>query len=118
LDALSFREIDPNCGFVALTGASKTRQVQAYIKENKGAFTDKHILMAMDEDKADWKAAQKLVDTMRKEGLEENITMIRYSEGFKDVNEILKGNRTQYEKRYLQDTNQLQRAKQMQHELS
>src|SRR5699024_372130 len=49
LDALSFREIDPNCGFVALTGASKTRQVQAYIKKNKGAFTDKHILMRSEE---------------------------------------------------------------------
>ncbi|GGJ75282.1 toprim domain-containing protein [Virgibacillus salexigens] len=118
LDALSFREIDPNCGFVALTGASKTRQVQAYIKENKGAFTDKHILMAMDDDKAGWKAAQKLVDTLRKEGLEENITMFRYSDGFKDANEFLQGNRTQFEKRYLQDTNHLQQAKQIQHEMS
>lgn len=118
LDALSFREIDPNCGFVALTGASKTRQLQACIKENKGAFTDKHILMAMDDDKAGWKATQKLVATLRTEGLDENISLFRYSDGFIDANEFLQGNRTQFTKRYLQDTKQLQRTKQMHHEMS
>src|SRR5699024_9354907 len=45
LDALSFREVDKKCGYIALTGASKTRQVQAYIKENKDVFTNKHILL-------------------------------------------------------------------------
>lgn len=118
LDALSFREIDPNCGFVALTGASKTRQVQAYIKENKGAFTDKHILIAMDDDKAGWKATLKLVATLRTEGLDENISLFRYSDGFKDANEFLQGNRTEFEKIYLQDTKQWQWAKQIQHEMS
>ncbi|WP_256860430.1 toprim domain-containing protein [Paraliobacillus ryukyuensis] len=118
LDALSFREIDPNCGFVALTGASKTRQLQACIKENKGAFTDKHILMAMDDDKAGWKATQKLVATLRTEGLDENISLFRYSDGFIDANEFLQGNRMQFTKRYLQDTKQLQRTKQMHHEMS
>src|SRR5699024_10212674 len=39
-DALSFREIDESCGFVALTGAAKTRQVDAYIRKNKEIFKD------------------------------------------------------------------------------
>jgi len=117
LDALSFREIDPSCGFIALTGASKTRQVQAFIRKNKDAFTDKHILMAMDDDKAGWKATQKLVATLRTEGLDKNITLFRYGDGFKDANEFLQGNRTQFVKRYLQDTNQLQRTKQPENEM-
>src|SRR5699024_1993136 len=117
LDALSFREIDPNCGFVALTGDSKTRQVQAYIKENKGAFTDKHILMAMDDDKAGWNATQKLVATLRTEDLDKNITLFSYEDGIKDTNEFLQDNRTQFVKRYLQDTNQLQRTKQPENEM-
>src|SRR5690625_5827709 len=37
-DALSFREIDKKCGFIALTGAAKTRQVDAYIRRNKERF--------------------------------------------------------------------------------
>src|SRR5699024_1309645 len=40
IDALSFREIDENCGFVALTGAAKTRQVDTYIRKNKNIFKE------------------------------------------------------------------------------
>jgi len=117
LDALSFREVDPHCGFIALTGASKTGQVQAYIRKNKDAFTNKHILVAMDDDKAGWKATQKLVETLEKERVGENISLFRYSDGYKDANEFLQGNRAQFTKSYLQDTNQLQRIKQMQNEM-
>lgn len=117
LDALSFREVDPHCGFIALTGASKTRQVQAYIRKNKDAFTDKHILMAMDDDKAGWKATRRLVETLEKERVGENISLFSYGAGYKDANEFLQGNRTLFTKRYLQDTNQLQQTKQIQNEM-
>src|SRR5699024_1106039 len=93
LDALSFREVDENCGFIALTGASKTRQVQAYIRENKNVFADKNILIAMDDDKAGWKATRKLVETLRTEGLDEGVSLFRYSDSYKDANEFLQGNR-------------------------
>ncbi|OZU88647.1 hypothetical protein CIL03_10170 [Virgibacillus indicus] len=117
LDALSFREVDEHCGFIALTGASKTRQVEAYIRENKDAFTDKHILVAMDNDKAGWKATRKLVDTLETEGLDENVSLFSYSDGYKDANEFLQGNRAQFSKSYLQDTNQLQQTKQIENEI-
>ncbi|WP_078060052.1 toprim domain-containing protein [Gracilibacillus timonensis] len=118
LDALSFREVDEHCGFIALTGASKTRQVQAYIRENKDTFTDKHILVAMDDDKAGWKATRKLVFALEKEGLGENVSLFRYSDGYQDANEFLQGNREQFTKRYLQDTNQLEQTKQNVNEIS
>jgi len=117
LDALSFREVDPHCGFIALTGASKTMQVQEYIRKNKDAFTDKHILVAMDDDKAGWKATRKLVETLEKENVGENISLFRYGDGYKDANDFLQGNRTLFTKRYLQDTNQLQQTKLMQNEM-
>ncbi|MDY0407216.1 toprim domain-containing protein [Virgibacillus sp. 179-BFC.A HS] len=117
LDALSFREVDAHCGFIALTGASKTRQVQAYICENNDVFTNKHILVAMDDDKAGWKATKKLVNTLRTEGLGENVSLFRYSDGYKDANEFLQGNRARFTKRYLQDTNQLQQTKRIQNEM-
>src|SRR5699024_1479565 len=59
LDALSFREIDESCGFVALTGAAKTRQVDSYIRKNKDIFNDKQLCIAMDDDQAGWEATQK-----------------------------------------------------------
>lgn len=117
LDALSFREVDENCGFIALTGSSKVRQVQAFIRENKKLFADKHILIAMDDDKAGWRATRKLVDTLRVEGLDENVLLFRYSDGYKDANEFLQGNRVRFTQRYLQDTNQLQRTKQIKNEI-
>lgn len=117
LDALSFREVDENCGFIALTGASKTRQVQAYIRENKNVFADKNILIAMDDDKAGWKATRKLVETLRTEGLDEGVSLFRYSDSYKDANEFLQGNRVQFTKKYFQDTNQLQRTKQIKSEM-
>lgn len=117
LDALSFREVDGNCGYIALTGASKTRQVQAYIHENKNLFTDKHILIAMDDDKAGWRATRKLVDTLRTEGIVENVSLFRYRDGYKDTNEFLQGNRAGFEKSYLKNTNQLQQIKQFKNEI-
>jgi len=118
LDALSFREVDEECGYIALTGASKTRQVQAYIRENKETFTNKHILLAMDDDKAGWKATQKLVYTMKAEGLGDYISVFNYRDDYKDAYEFLQGNRKQFTKRYLQATNQLQQTKELQNEMS
>src|SRR5699024_11772380 len=58
LDALSFREIDESCGFVALTGAAKTRQVDAYIRKNKHSSKDKQLWMEVDDDKAGRESTQ------------------------------------------------------------
>lgn len=117
LDALSFREVDENCGFIALTGASKTRQLQAYIRENKNIFTDKHILIAMDDDKAGWKATRKLVDRLKTAGIDENVSLFRYRNGYKDANEFLQVNREGFKKMYLQDTNQFQKKKKLNNEI-
>src|SRR5699024_7740303 len=117
LDAISFRDVDPHCGFIALTAASTTRKAQAHIRKNKNAFMDKHILVAMDDDKAGWKATQKLVETLEKERVGENISLFRYGAGYKDANEFLQDNRTLFAKRYLQDTNQLQQTKHIQNDM-
>ncbi|MGJ9459944.1 toprim domain-containing protein [Oceanobacillus sp. CF4.6] len=117
LDALSFREVDEKCGFIALTGASKTRQVQEFIRENKNLFADKHILIAMDDDKAGFRATRKLVNTLETKGLGENASLFLYSDGYKDANEFLQGNRVKFEKSYLQNKNQLQPTKQIKNEI-
>src|SRR5699024_4911939 len=67
LDALSFREVDPQCGIIALTGAYKTRPVQASIRKSKNACRDRRSRVAMDDDKAGWKATPMLVETLEKE---------------------------------------------------
>src|SRR5699024_7812255 len=117
LDALFFREDDLHCGCITITDESKTSKVQEYICKNKNAFMDKHILVAMDDDKAGWKATQKLGETLEKERVGENISLFRYGAGYKDANEFLQDNRTLFAKRYLQDTNQLQQTKHIQNDM-
>src|SRR5690625_1286360 len=111
LDALSFREIDESCGFVALTGAAKTRQVDSYINKNKDIFKDKQLWMAMDDDKAGWEATRKLTNTLKAQQLGENISIFRYVATCKDPNEFLQANRKQFENRYKENMKQLESVK-------
>jgi len=111
LDVLSFREIDKNCGFVALTGAAKTRQVDIYIRKNKNIFKDKQLWMAMDDDKAGWDATRKLISTLSTQQLGEDVSIFRYGAACKDPNEFLQANRKQFENRYKGKEPQLESAK-------
>src|SRR5699024_11060995 len=111
LDALSFREIDEGCGFVALTGAAKTRQVDTYIRKNKNIFKDKQLWMAMDDDKAGWDATGKLTNTLKTQQLGEDISILRYGAACKDPNEFLQANRKQFKNRYKENMKQLESVK-------
>lgn len=111
LDALSFREIDESCGFVALTGAAKTRQVDAYIRKNKNVFKDKQLWMAMDDDKAGWDATRKLISTLNNQQLGGDVSIFRYGAACKDPNEFLQANRKQFENRYKENMKQLESVK-------
>ncbi|WP_253286747.1 toprim domain-containing protein [Virgibacillus sp. MSJ-26] len=111
LDALSFREIDKNCGFVALTGAAKTRQVDSYINKNKHIFKDKQLCIAMDDDKAGREATRKLTNILKKQQLEEGTSIFRYDAACKDPNEFLQTNRKQFKNRYKENMKQLESVK-------
>jgi len=113
LDALSFREIDDNCGFVALTGAAKTRQVDNYIRKNKDIFKGKQLCMAMDDDQAGRDAAHKLTNTLKKQQLDGNIATFRYDASCKDPNEFLQMDRKQFERRYKRKVQQLEPIKEI-----
>lgn len=111
IDALSFREVDKACGFIALTGASKTRKVADYIQNNRDIFENKQLLLAMDDDPAGWKATQKLVEVLDNTGLRANYDLLNYDLAHKDGNEFLQGNRALFKERYLHKTNQLSKEK-------
>src|SRR5699024_9073366 len=100
LDALSFREIDESCGFVALTGAAKTRQVDAYIRKNKNVFKDKQLWMAMDYYKAYLDATRQLISTLTNQQIRGNCCIFRYGAAYKHPKEFLQATRKQFEKRY------------------
>jgi len=110
-DALSFREIDKKCGFIALTGAAKTRQVDAYIRRNKEIFKDKQLCIAMDDDEAGLSATSKLANTLKTQQLEENVSIFRYSADCKDPNEFLQENRKQFKNRYKEHVKKLESVK-------
>ncbi|WP_237049351.1 toprim domain-containing protein [Lentibacillus amyloliquefaciens] len=119
LDALSFREIDENVGIMALTGATKTRQVKEYLAEHKDQFADKHLLIAMDDDQAGWKATRDIVNTIEEEGIGENWSVFDYTSETKDANENLQQNRKAFTKTYNQmaaRTKQHERVMAIEHE--
>ncbi|TRM11424.1 toprim domain-containing protein [Lentibacillus cibarius] len=119
LDALSFREIDENVGIMALTGATKTRQVKDYLAEHKEQFADKQLLIAMDDDQAGWKATQDLVNTIEEAGIGRDWSTFAYSPGTKDANENLQQNRKAFTKAYEQmatRTKQHERVMAVEHE--
>ena len=113
LDALSFREIDVSCGFVALTGAAKTKQVDTFIRQNKSLFKDKQLCVAMDDDKAGRDAARRLTSTLKTQQLDKNVSIFRYGSACKDPNEFLQANRKQFENRYKGPSKQLEPLKEV-----
>ena len=90
-DGLSFKEIDPAIGVVALTGSSKTRGLKEYINQNRGLFQNKNIILAMDNDKAGWKANQDLMTTLNDCRI--NYEFFQYPEHVNDPNEFLQHDR-------------------------
>ncbi|WP_245545001.1 toprim domain-containing protein [Lentibacillus jeotgali] len=119
LDALSFREIDENVGIIALTGATKTRQVKDYLAKHKEQFADKHLLIAMDDDQAGWKATRDIVNTIEEDGVGENWSVFDYTSETKDANENLQQNRKAFTKTYNQmaaRTKQHERVMAIEHE--
>src|SRR5699024_3257170 len=89
LDALSFCEVDENVGIIALTGATKTRQVKDYMAEHREQFDDKQLLFAMDDDQAGWKATRDIVNTIEENDIGEKWAVFEYTSGTKDANENL-----------------------------
>jgi len=119
LDALSFREIDENVGIMALTGATKTRQVKEYMAEHKEQFADKQLLIAMDDDQAGWKATRDIVNTIEEEDVGNNWAVFEYTSETKDANENLQQNRKAFTKTYNQmaaRTKQHERVRTIEHE--
>ncbi|ALX47641.1 toprim domain-containing protein [Lentibacillus amyloliquefaciens] len=119
LDALSFREVDENVGIMALTGATKTRQVKEYLAEHKEQFVDKKLLIAMDDDQAGWKATRDIVNTIEGDGVGDNWAVFDYTSGTKDANENLQQSRKAFTKTYNQmaaHTKQHERVMAIEHE--
>ncbi|TFJ93118.1 toprim domain-containing protein [Lentibacillus salicampi] len=119
LDALSFREIDENVGIIALTGATKTRQVKDFLAKHKEQFSDKQLLIAMDDDQAGWKATRDIVNTIEEAGIGRDWLTFAYSPGTKDANENLQQNRKAFTKTYNQmaaHTKQHERVMAIEHE--
>lgn len=114
LDALSFREVDENVGFIALTGASKTRKIKEHIQDNTKQWHDKHVIVAMDDDKAGWKATRDMVGVLDQEGIDWSV--FDYTGDCKDANENLQQHRKDFEKAYYQLSTHI-RAKEINAEL-
>ncbi len=101
LDGLSFREIDPSVGFIALTGSAKTRNIKDFISRKKRLFQDKDIVLAMDDDVAGWRANAEIMTA-----LEENdifhYQIFLYPNGITDSNELLNENRVGFKEKFHQ----------------
>ncbi|WP_234447156.1 toprim domain-containing protein [Virgibacillus salexigens] len=102
LDALSFREIDENVGIMALTDATKTRQIKNHLAEHSERYAEKHFLIAMDDDQAGWKATRDIVNKMEKDDIGKSWTVFNYTSQTKDANENLQENRKAFEETYSQ----------------
>ncbi len=101
LDGLSFREMDANVGFIALTGASKTRKVMDYLEKYKEALRDTFFLLAMDDDEAGWEANQKVAGILENARVGRDWNVFSYHEGIKDPNEFLQADRERFKKQYI-----------------
>jgi len=99
-DGLSFREIDPEVGFIALTGSQKTRQVEEYLKMNRDKLSDKNILVAMDNDKAGLDAQDKLVDVIGNHGIGKDWALFDYPVCISDPNEFLRLSKDEFLRSY------------------
>lgn len=90
-DSLSFREVDKNIGFIALTGSNRTKKVSQYLLENEDVIRNKSILLALDNDVAGERAKNKIssvLDLMNKE-----YQTFLYPNDVKDANAFLNLNK-------------------------
>lgn len=110
LDSLSFREVDANVGIIGLTGAAKTRLLCKFISENKEIFQGKKIVLALDNDEAGRKAAEKIVDALKK--INVRYQLFSYPENIKDPNDYLNKDRQSFEKAYKNTLRKMQRRNQ------
>lgn len=99
-DGLSFREVDPDVGFIALTGSQKLRQVEKYLKENRSLLADKHIILAMDNDKAGMIAEEKLRNIIEKNRLGRDLSSFELPKDISDPNDYLRFNKEAFQKDY------------------
>lgn len=87
LDALSFKEIDKDIGFIALTGSNKTRNVKKFIDANKELLKNKQVILAPDDDLAGWKVNVDLIPVLEKHEIDYRIFPFPRTIG--DANEYL-----------------------------
>lgn len=99
LDALSFREIDPEVGIIGLTSSNRTKQVREYLIENKERLKTKGFICALDKDKAGKKAYIEIKEVLSQEGYR-SINTPSYPLGVKDPNEYLLFNREEFREVY------------------
>lgn len=98
LDGMSFKEIDRDIGIMALTGSAKTRGLSEYIRQNKHLFANKEIILAMDDDKAGWKANQNLMLALEESNMDYQFFL--FPNEINDPNDLLRFDRERFEKEY------------------
>lgn len=104
IDAMSFKEIDPKVGIIALTGSTKLRKVSQYIKNNKYMFSGRDVMLAMDDDLAGHKASKQIEQVLRKNKVVKNLSTFDYGDTeCKDPNELLQTNKSLFKRNYKND---------------
>ncbi|TWL14640.1 toprim domain-containing protein [Bacillus licheniformis] len=96
LDALSFKEIDSNIGFIGLTGSNKLSKALRFICENKDLLQQKTFLLAGDNDRAGKEMNKKINSELDK--LKIRHTFFEYQGEANDPNEFLNKDRSEFEK--------------------
>lgn len=117
-DGLSFREVDPSVGFIALTGSQKTRQVEEYLKGNKEKFADKKLIFALDNDKAGLDAQDRLVGAVETNGIGNEWTLFDYPVDISDPNDYLQMDRKAFKSNYESSMENFRKTKESGFELS
>lgn len=115
LDALSFRELDADIGIIGLTGAAKTRLLCKFILENRELFQGENVVLALDDDKAGWRATEKIVDALKK--INVRYQLFSYPEKVKDPNDYLNKDKQSFEKAYKNVLREIRKRNQRKYEL-
>lgn len=98
LDALSFREIDKSVGLIGLIGNKVTGQVIQELHQNHAFFRNKHVFLALDNDRAGKETERKLEDELQKLNLPYSV--FTYPDHVKDPNQFLQESRASFEVTY------------------
>lgn len=102
IDGASFREIDSGVSLMALTGSRKTNGICEYIESHHEKFKGKTFLMALDNDLAGRKAAERIIQSIQKVNL--SYESFSFPNKIKDGNEWLNQNREEFERAYTELT--------------